>query len=139
MANPVSKYKEDIKRLKKQGYRNIDIANELGCTKSTVAYHLNDSTKNYARDRSRERRKRTKEWFREYTKNHCCTVCFESESICLDYHHIFPEDKFKEVSSMVNEMFSKEKILAEMKKCICVCSNCHRKIHAELIDIQDYI
>jgi len=139
MANPVSKYKENIKKLKAEGLRNIDIATQLGCTKSTVAYHLNDSTKKAARDRSRERRAANKKWFKEYTKDHCCAICFETESVCLDYHHIFPEDKFKEISRMVIEMFSREKILAEMKKCICICSNCHRKVHAELIDIQEYI
>jgi len=139
MANPISKYKEDIQRLHKEGVTNIDIARQLGCVKSTVSYHLNDNTKKAARDRSRERRIKTKEWFREYTKDDKCLVCSEAESVCIDYHHIFPEDKVKELSKLVNEMFSKEKILIELEKCVPLCANCHRKVHANIIDLQNYI
>ena len=30
---------------------------------------------------------------------------------------------------------SAKRVLAELAKCICVCENCHRKIHAGLISI----
>ena len=139
MANPKSKYKNNIIKLNKEGITNIEISRILGCTKSTVAYHLNLSTKNFARDRSRERRKRIKTWFKELTKNDKCTICKETERLCLDYHHIFPEDKRQEMSSLVNEMFSKEIILKEYNKCICLCSNCHRKVHGKLIDLENYL
>ncbi len=63
-----------------------------------------------------------------------CKFCPEKESICLDFHHTNSEEKEKGVSKLVMSR-SRVKALEEIKKCICVCSNCHRKIHAGLINI----
>ena len=34
---------------------------------------------------------------------------------------------------------SREWLLEEIKKCVCLCSNCHRKIHAGIINLEDYL
>jgi hypothetical protein len=48
----------------------------------------------------------------------------------FDFHHIDPsekDDNFKKIK------FQKwEKIKQEIDKCMLVCSNCHREIHAEI-------
>lgn len=60
-----------------------------------------------------------------------CAICAEAEPSCLDFHHIFGE-KEKNVSDFVRTKNVKL-LINELKKCICVCSNCHRKIHAGVI------
>ena len=64
-------------------------------------------------------------------KDKCC-ICGETAYCCLEVHHI--HDKVYNISQSVKylptRLFKKE-----LDKCICVCSNCHRKIHAKLINL----
>lgn len=69
-----------------------------------------------------------------------CSVCTYSKCIAaLDFHHIFPEDKITNVSRMRCTEVAKDKLIAELNKCIILCANCHREYHAGIIDIIDYI
>lgn len=61
-----------------------------------------------------------------------CKYCAEKEPICLDFHHLDKSLKNKNVSFWVHAK-SKNKAIEEAKKCIVVCANCHRKIHAGII------
>jgi len=58
-----------------------------------------------------------------------CKYCNESEPVALDFHHV--EDKIECVSRLIHS--SESKLLAEIAKCIVICANCHRKLHAGLI------
>ena len=62
-----------------------------------------------------------------------CVVCGESERCCIDFHHRDPSTKYKEISQMRH--FNEEKIRAEVSKCVTLCANCHRKVHAGLIEL----
>lgn len=66
-----------------------------------------------------------------------CIICGESEPCCIDFHHINPSDKNFTIGKKIGS--SKEKLLEEISKCVCVCSNCHRKIHFGLINVENYI
>ena len=66
-----------------------------------------------------------------------CIVCGEAEPVAIDFHHIDP--KTKEFNVTLHRSKAMEKIRAEAEKCICLCSNCHRKHHAGLLDISEYI
>ena len=57
-----------------------------------------------------------------------CSVCSESGSICLDFHH---EDGDKEfvISDAVRGGWSTKRIFSEIEKCVVLCANCHRKAH----------
>ena len=66
-----------------------------------------------------------------------CIVCGESEPVCIDFHHLDP--KTKEFNITLNRTRAKSKILAEIKKCVCLCSNCHRKLHSGLLSIDEYL
>lgn len=61
-----------------------------------------------------------------------CAFCSEKEPCCLDFHHTGNKEKDREVSYWVKTK-SVARICEEMNKCICVCANCHRKLHAGLI------
>lgn len=65
-----------------------------------------------------------------------CIICGEAEPVCIDFHHINPINKKFTISK--HRSRSKEWLLQEINKCICLCSNCHRKVHAGLINLNDY-
>ena len=57
--------------------------------------------------------------------------CGESDPACLDFHHKDPSLKVAPISDMITNCVSTEAFLAELSKCVCICSNCHRKHEAE--------
>lgn len=72
---------------------------------------------------------------KEIKRNLCCAVCGETEMVCLDFHHKDPFQKDMSVSLLARRGHAWQRVLEEINKCVCVCSNCHRKIHAGLIKI----
>ena len=65
-----------------------------------------------------------------------CLICGEKETCCLDFHHIDPSKKVFNVS--LRNRVSNEKLEEELSKCIILCANCHRKVHAGILDISKY-
>lgn len=76
-------------------------------------------------------REERKSWFQDLKANLKCEHCSNSDHRVLDFHHLDPSMKDMEVSNMVRLRWSKQKIINEMAKCICLCSNCHRILHWE--------
>jgi len=74
-------------------------------------------------------RRQKKDWFQDIKSKLFCSQCHENHPACLDFHHLGLSEKVLEVSSMKSRNFSREKITQEIKKCIVLCSNCHRKLH----------
>lgn len=103
------------------------------CSKKEARQHYNENKSSYI-DKNERNRETKKEWMSELKADLECQVCEESESCCLDFHHRNPEEKDFVIAVAVNNCYSKERILQEIEKCAVVCSNCHRKIHAGLID-----
>lgn len=56
-----------------------------------------------------------------------CSVCEETHPACLEFHHVNPSEKDFTLGKIVSS--PKAVILAEIKKCIILCANCHRKLH----------
>jgi hypothetical protein len=56
-----------------------------------------------------------------------CEKCGENRTHVLDFHHIDPKEKAFTIG--VLKKGSKETILNEINKCICLCANCHRDFH----------
>ena len=93
----------------------------------------------YATDKGKEtnyaRQRRNKAFVQQYKADKKCLCCGESCGICLDFHHLDPTTKRASVSRISATRLSIEVILEEIAKCIILCSNCHRKLHAGLIEI----
>jgi hypothetical protein len=64
-----------------------------------------------------------------------CKICSYDKCIrALEFHHIDPSKKsFALAQTGVTRSYAKA--LEEAKKCILVCSNCHREIEAGLITV----
>lgn len=84
---------------------------------------------------SLRRQKRQGDWLNSIKTP--CIVCGESEPCCIDFHHLNPSEK--EFTIGQHRSKSKENLLEEISKCVCLCSNCHRKVHMGLINLEDYI
>lgn len=63
----------------------------------------------------------------------CCQICgYNKCANALEYHHLDPKAKDFTISSKWSRSW--ESTCEELKKCILLCANCHREIHAGLID-----
>src|SRR5690348_15352620 len=75
------------------------------------------------------KRKQTSEWFNEFKAGFSCIICGESEPACIDFHHLQGDEKIVNVADLLRNRVSKERIIAEIGKCVALCANCHRKLH----------
>ena len=78
-------------------------------------------------------RKRLLEKITNIKKQSGCILCDEKEVCCLDFHHVEEDDKLDDIGNLIHRGWGWNLIIAEINKCICVCSNCHRKIHSGII------
>lgn len=62
--------------------------------------------------------------------NKCCICGFDKFQQALEFHHVNPEEKEFGIGASNAVTKALDKQLEEMKKCILVCSNCHRGIHS---------
>lgn len=59
-----------------------------------------------------------------------CIKCGYSKCIkALEFHHLDPSQKEMKMDSRNLAGTNLKKIMAEIDKCVLVCSNCHREIH----------
>lgn len=65
----------------------------------------------------------------------CCLCEYNKCNDALEFHHIDPSEKDFHWGKINGNIRSWATIISEMKKCVCVCSNCHREVHAGLVTI----
>lgn len=104
------------------------------CRRKYRSQHRKDKPEIHRAQQNR-RSQRVKEWF--YEMKTPCIICGESEPVCIDFHHIDPNEKEFTIGKYRSR--SKEWLTQEISKCVCLCSNCHRKVHAGLLNLEDYI
>ena len=62
-----------------------------------------------------------------------CQICGYNRCInALEFHHLNPNEKDFQISGISKSFETMKK---EVDKCILVCANCHREIHAGLINL----
>lgn len=70
-----------------------------------------------------------------------CLKCGETRIRCICYHHLDPKGKDFTIAQL--RKTNKDVIVNEIKKCICLCLNCHHEFHylerKEGITIEKYI
>lgn len=99
-----------------------------------LSYYYNKKESHYRRNKETENKLR--EICREYKLAHPCLVCGEVTPECLDFHHL--RDKKDDIAKLIKSG-SVKAVTEELDKCVCLCANCHRKVHAGLIDLSDYL
>lgn len=67
-----------------------------------------------------------------------CQCCgYNKCNNALELHHIDPHEKELSFGAIRGSPKSWEKIIIELRKCILLCSNCHRELHDNIINIPD--
>lgn len=66
----------------------------------------------------------------------CCLCGYNKTEQALEFHHINPENKKFQISS--GNCHNIQEDISEVEKCILVCANCHREIHANLYKNIDF-
>lgn len=59
-----------------------------------------------------------------------CLICGESDPVVLDFHHRGNVKKEGNVMNMAGRRISIDRVVAEIEKCVVLCANCHRRVHA---------
>ena len=121
-------HKEEINEFRKDYQRDYYQKNR----DRLLAKSKDNSKKNRHRVTAslRRRRRELSDWLWSFKCGKSCE-CGENHPSCLDFHHLDPSLKENIVSKMVCMAASRDRILLEIEKCILICSNCHRKLHAK--------
>lgn len=82
-------------------------------------------------------RKNRFEGYNQWKLGLSCELCGESEPCTLDFHHRDPKEKESGISSLRDK--SLERIKEEAAKCVVLCSNCHRKVHAGIAQLKEHL
>ena len=75
-----------------------------------------------------DRRLRNRSYVANFLDDKSCVKCGESANECLDFHHTDETTKVDTIANMKKHSGLKT-IQEEIKKCIILCANCHRKEH----------
>ena len=104
------------------------------CSKKHYLSNKDDYRKR-ARKNNLLYRERNRKFVSEYKSKKGCYFCQENTPICLDFHHLDPNEKEINISVMSRGANSIDSIVKEIDKCLVICSNCHRKLHAGLLQL----
>jgi hypothetical protein len=78
-----------------------------------------------------KRRQKTRFIYTKILDTLTCQICGEGHNAVLDFHHLDATTKEISVSDLKSKDYSATRIVEEISKCACLCSNCHRRIHHE--------
>lgn len=67
--------------------------------------------------------------FQKWKATLSCLLCGENTPICLEFHHVNDDTKDFNISDP-GVHSSLGKMVQELNKCVVLCANCHRKVHA---------
>ena len=126
-------YREDPVKFKKRKKALYYKHHEKQKLRGRDGYSLEKSRKDYEL-----RRNHYREFMSKYKKE--CSVCgYDRCQRALEFHHINPEDKGFSLSMNTWQRFSLEKashiFIEEIRKCVILCSNCHREIESNIISV----
>jgi len=69
--------------------------------------------------------------FIEVIKRQGCMLCGYSKCLsALEFHHVGNDKQF-DISRVKKSLLATK---SEIAKCVCVCANCHREIHSDMVE-----
>lgn len=137
MSNYYQEHKEELKARSRINYQNnrehrIKQNKEWKeNNRETYLQGLKDWRKNNKdkiKEQAQKRRQERRLWIQEIKSKLYCVKCDMNKIECLDFHHSNPKEKDSAIAKVIYR-WSKQRILNEIKKCIVLCSNCHRTEH----------
>jgi hypothetical protein len=110
-----------IKKITKDGHGYIC----KKCQRDFSKKHYYNNKKQYS-IRNKRRAKEAKEFIINIKKNSICK-CGEKRWWVLEFHHNNNNDKYEDVSKLIN--YGIVAVKKEIKKCEILCANCHKDFH----------
>jgi hypothetical protein len=101
----------------------IEIVDDIGGAEPVTSNDIPDRD-----DLTKEARLRA--WTYAYQRDRGCRECGETDPRCLQFHHVDGE-KDDAVGSMIADSRAVGDVVAEVRKCVVLCANCHRGVHDE--------
>ena len=99
-------------------------------------YYADETKKAAVLEGKRKLAERNRAAYKAWKETLSCTLCSERDACCLEFHHLDPAEKDYTLSKIAGK--SMRFILKEAAKCIVLCSNCHKKVHAGSISLPSY-
>ncbi len=84
-------------------------------------------------------RKRTKQRMIDSLGGKCMICGYDKCNSSLTFHHLDPTLKEISISRTCENPKSWKKIVDELRKCICLCRNCHGEVHANITKLPEKI
>jgi len=145
-TDPTYRAKQGAKQIKRRSGMNNeqkqaerDARRPYSRTYQRTRYWEDDAYREYHATRSRLRLKMRKQFLQSIVdemKHGGCIYCKETTRECLDMHHIDLKEKRGSIAHYVSSFCSEITLREELAKVVCVCANCHRKLHAGLLDAE---
>jgi hypothetical protein len=114
------------KRMKDGYNSNCKVCANLSNTRTR---HKNPEKNQDHRTRYRERLKEQKDQYKVGRGG--CLICEENHPSVLELHHTDPSNKCMDPADAA----SISVYIKEAEKCVVLCCNCHRKVHAGVLEI----
>jgi hypothetical protein len=123
---------KDISQFHRHNKRKDGLrANCIECGRIMARDFYRKNPEPYKLRASKERkskRDQRKQWFNSIRLQYGCRLCGESDVEVLDFHHFEPAEKSFGIVSETD--LALEKLIPEINKCVVLCANCHRRVHA---------
>jgi hypothetical protein len=109
-------------------YRNEWRAKNRAAGKPSTEKIWQQANRDHLNKQRATKRREIRDYLRSLKLNQPCTDCGGIfPPTCMDWDHLDPANKeFDICQDSTRELYSKEKIHAEIAKCEIVCANCHR-------------
>lgn len=91
-------------------------------------YATNGICKNCRLQNKKNKRRKFKLMCLNYKGGKCVSCGYRKCLDALEFHHLDPKEKDFNISSVT--VFKFLKVKDELDKCVVLCSNCHREVHA---------
>lgn len=123
------RYHEHKDKFKEYREKNKDYIKEWQAEyRATHREELKEYYREYYLQRAEARRTELRnETLRIHELKSPCVKCGENKPYAIDFHHINPSEKECEVSQL--RSMKTERVRNELKKCVCLCRNCHAEYH----------
>jgi hypothetical protein len=110
----------------KEWYRN----NKKRASITSRQYKQSERGKRLNRDSANKRREEFSKKIHDYYGGECF-ICHRNEPFyeIYDGHHVDPDIKVYSLYQLYGRQWDKV-VVPELEKCVYLCANCHRKIHA---------
>jgi hypothetical protein len=114
--------KEENNKKQRENYRNLP-------------KEIKTERLKYIKEQGIKRKEKLKAKYYEYKKQGCSICGYNKCLKALDFHHKEGEEKTINISRTLSQNKNWEDMKGELDKCIILCSNCHRELHAKELEV----